>query len=178
MARNNKTRRVLPAQEPLWEAHYRRFLRLVRCPETAADLLQDLRLKVFEWTLKHGDPERLGAFAATVARSVFVDWCRRKLRPAHALVSDDDSLAEEVPDLAPNPHERLDAALWRRSVRAELDRVTKSPKQRQILATWGEPAEAVAALVGCTEDAVRTYRCKHTKRLAQNPRLRDLARAA
>lgn len=178
MARNNKPRRVLPAQEPLWEARYRHFLWLVRCPETAADLLQELRLKVFEWTLKYGEPEELGAFAAIAADSVFMDWCRKKLRPGQTLVPDEGSLADELPDPSPDPHERLNAARWHRSVRAELDRSTESAVQRGILAAWGDKAAAVAAKVGSTEVAVRNYRRRLTQRLKQNPRLRELGRAA
>ncbi len=178
MARNNKTRRVLPAQEPLWEKHYRRFMRRVGCPETAADLLQNLRLKVLEWTLKQGNPENLEAFAAKAAGSVFFDWCRKKQRSGYALVLDDEAFADELPDPGPDQHARLDAVRWHRSVRDELDRATESPVQREILATWDESADTVAETVGSTVVAIRTYRYKLKRRLKRNPRLRELANAA
>src|SRR5262245_43011542 len=112
MARNDQNRRVLPAQEPFWEAQYRRFMRLVGCPETAADLFQDLRLKVLLRTRKHGEPQTPKAFVATVARSVFVDWCRKEQQTKHEFRPDDELLVGEVPDPGPDPHERLEDAAW------------------------------------------------------------------
>lgn len=179
MAHSTKNRRVLPAQEPLWETHYRRFRRLVRCPETAADLLQELRLRVLEWTRRHGEPKREGAFVAQAARSVFADWCRAKRRSAWlSLLQGEESPEDEVPDPGPDPYERLESSIWLRTVRAELNEATNSPAQREILATWDEPTEVVAVTIGSTPTAVRTYRYKLVRRLRQNRRLRDLARAA
>jgi|JI10StandDraft_1071094.scaffolds.fasta_scaffold00275_10 RNA polymerase sigma factor (sigma-70 family) len=175
MARNHKNDRVLLIQEPIWETHYRRYVRLVRCLDTAADLLQDLRLKVLEWTLRHGEPKCLRAFVAQAARSVFADWCRAKRRRPTPIPLDDEPLAHELADVNPTPAEQLEAARWKTRVRAVLDAATESPSQRAILATWDEPTDAVAAAIGTTPTAVRTYRHKLARRLRLNRRLLELA---
>lgn len=173
MARNAKNRRVLPAQEPLWERHYRRFLRQVRDPEAAADLLQQLRLRVHERITRHGEPEALERFAAVAARSVFVDWLREKRRRPETIPQDE--LAQEPADAAVDAHATLEKATWLALVRSELALATSSETLRAIVALWDEPGHVVAGAVGTTIAAVRTYRYKLQRRLAANPRLRTLA---
>jgi DNA-directed RNA polymerase specialized sigma24 family protein len=174
MARNNKNaRRVLPKQEPLWEQLYHRFLRKVNCPETAAELLQQLRLQVLKWTQENGEPENPEHFSKVAAHSVFIDWLRSGYRRVDAISLDDDR-ALEASDESPSPEALLADADWQAAVREELAKVTESPLQRAILAEWDEPLESIAERFDSTAAAVGTYRNKLRKRLRLNARLASL----
>lgn len=175
---NRGARRVLPVQEPLWEAYYRRFTRHCGDPEIAADLLQHLRLKVLHWMQREGSPDSMHALLEVAYANILRDWLRSKMRSHEVRKNGDDDGNVAEPDIRLGSDERLIREEWRTRVRDEFGSVAMSETLRAVLLGWEEDAESLAVRLRTTPGAVWNYRDRLKRRLKCNRRLRKLLREA
>lgn len=160
-----------PTAATIHKLYRRRFRRATRDDGLAADLCQKLWLKMAGHKARHGEPDDERQLTNVAATSLIKDWWRQEKRvvveplPEHS--------AKLVDNATPSPEDELAKAKWRIAVRAELNRVVKSEKQRQLLLA-GKKAVTLARHLGMTPAAIRKRRSRLIQRLRHNPRLREL----
>ena len=153
------------------DRYYKRFLRKTRNPAVAADLYQELWLKVDRYIARHGQPDDERRLVDVAAASVFKDWWRRERRRAMESLPEDE--VQEPRDTSRLCHEELARAELHAAVRDTLNEVVPNEKHQQLLLAAVDAA-TLAARFGTTPTAIRTCRHKLLKRLHRNPRLREL----
>lgn len=172
--RHCMNQRVTPAAHALAEEikkHYcQRFRRWTRDASEAEDLCQELFLRAYKLLDRHEELHRNHRLLGVMARNVLCDWWRKQKKgrlepldeqrePADETVATDESLAR--------------ARLWP-TVRAEVERLVKRDRQRQMLLVGDEELTDVAKRLQTTAATVYQTRCKLLARLARSPRLRQL----
>jgi RNA polymerase sigma factor (sigma-70 family) len=115
--------------------------RQTRCRDTAEDLVQQLWLKLLDWTRRGrfvpSDDSGLRAFLFSSARNLYLDECVRK---------------HSVSRTTRQPHEELE-----RNLAAQ---VGSAPRPEDLIAAWQVRAvvdQALATLPGCQRDVVRLW---------------------
>lgn len=170
----------LPPQDPVWKKHYERYQRETGDPDVAADLTQELVLKVLYYQSRVGQSRPVtlhdleGLLNAAHAQ-VFVDWLRRKYRTPQLQPLDDEDGPEPV-DPAPGAEDRLGPEEWREQVREELADLPLTKRQRRLLKYLDEKASRVARKTRTSPAAVRRRRSDLYQHLRRNRRLRRLYR--
>lgn len=168
------TKSTMPAAHALAEEikkhYYQRFRRWTRDASQADDLCQELFMRGFKLLDQHEALHDNHRLLGVMARNVLCDWWRKqktgRLEPldeqresADETVAADESLAR--------------ARLWP-SVRAEVERLVKSERHRQMLLVGDEELTDVAKRLQTTAATVYQTRCKLLARLARSPRLWQL----
>ena len=164
-------RRIAAARPPAADAEaqfYQRYaprvrrygLRLLREPQAAADLVQQVLLMTIE-KLRAGqvdEPERLGSFVLGVCRRIALDLQRTRRRQQRLL----DTFAGDVPAGMAEREPRLDDARLLHCLECLPER------ERSILVMTfydDRPAGDVAAQLGLSEVNVRVIRHRALERL-------------
>ncbi|HET7702058.1 MAG TPA: sigma-70 family RNA polymerase sigma factor [Candidatus Limnocylindrales bacterium] len=157
---------VIVEETPALERYVRS---LVRDPDEAADIVQEVCLRLLVTSRAQGLPATPGAWMNRVAHNVVISSARRRQtvgRYAHALVDR---------DVAPAVDE---AALERERSRelAEALAATRGPdRDALVMAATGHPTRDIAARLGRTEIATRTLLCRARSRMRSRLLAADLA---
>lgn len=158
--------RAIVDETPALERYVRS---LVRDPDEAADIVQEVCLRLLVTSRAQGLPATPGAWMNRVAHNVVVSSARRRQtagRYAHALVDRDVSPAVD------------DAALDRersRELAAALAATRAPDRDALVLAATGHPTRDIAARLGRTELATRTLLCRARSRMRSRLLAADIA---
>lgn len=148
-----------------------------RLPDAdAADLKQTTWLRAFEHLDRLKDPERIGAWLATVARRE----CLRELRRGARVRPCEGEILQRQPDLAAMPDAPLLAAERRAAVRSA---VTALPQRDRGLLNllYGDPSPSYADIgrtLGMPVGSIGPTRGRALARLRRHERVAELAAVA
>lgn len=132
--------------------------------ETAADLVQDTFLRLWLQRDRLESMDAPGAFAATVARNLALDWLRAQGRHPQTPL---DALAETV-DSAPRPDHIVEASQAADTLQAIMTQLP--PAQRSILdmrQAQGLEIAEIAKVIGSSENNVRVLLCRARAKVKQ-----------
>ena len=153
-------------QTPALERYVRS---LVRDPDEAADIVQEVCLRLLVTSRAQGLPATPGAWMSRVAHNVVVSSARRRQtagRYAHALVERD--VAPAVDETAID-HERS------REIAEALAATRATDRDALVMAATGHPTRDIAARIGRTEIATRTLLCRARSRMRSRLLAADMA---
>ena len=142
---------------------YGYFLRRVRCEARAADLYQELFLRLHRFRETYDPSRPFEPWFFHIARHVLVDEWRRRAREGQVAL--DESLADTS---APDARERAEA---RQEARRQLESL--SPEQARILVdakVWGFDYAEVAGALSKSVDAVKQAASRSLRRLRAAPK--------
>ena len=147
-----------------------RYVRsLVRDPDEAADIVQEVCLRLLVTSRAQGLPATPGAWMNRVAHNVVVSSARRRQtagRYAHALV--EREVAPAV-DEAAIDHERS------REIAEALAATRPTDRDALVMAATGHPIRDIASRIGRTEVATRTLLCRARSRMRSRLLAAELA---
>ena len=136
------------------------------------DIVQDVLLKMWEQhELLQPDPQKLKAYAATLARNICLN--KQKHRQRHPFLrflwgEEREETPMPEPAAAETPHSRLENEEMQRVYRSALARLPEN--QRKIFLMRNEhdlPFSEIACILGTTESSVRGMLCKARARLLE-----------
>ncbi len=130
-----------------------------RDPDEAADLLQEIVLRLLVECRAGRSPDRPAAWAITVGRNLAISRARRR-RTAEAAL---DWLPR--PDATPSPEDALAARERDRALVAALASVPGDAATAVALAAQGYQGREIAHRIGRTELATRTLLCRSRARM-------------
>ena len=136
---------------------YRFSLFLSGDPALADDLTSETFLRV--WTVR--ETVRLAtvkAFLFTIARNLFLQWQRKKLRHAE--------LDDRIPDPRPGPEASAERSVAVAAVIARLDQLQEPDRVAVLMRADGVPYEDIARVLGIGVAAARVKVHRARRRLA------------
>ena len=145
--------------------------------EEAQDVTQEVLVKLLSHRPRV-EPERLGPWLLRVTRNACYDLLRkRRVRRGGGSQEVDGEDALEIPDAAPDPRMRAEAAQFRRRLTAELGRLGEPYRSVVILREIeGLPYQEIADALEMPLNTVRVV--LHRGRLKLRERLREEYRDA
>ncbi|HSS34693.1 MAG TPA: sigma-70 family RNA polymerase sigma factor [Patescibacteria group bacterium] len=130
-----------------------------RDPEEAADLVQEVALRLLLEVRAGRRPERPAAWAMTVGRNLAISRARRRQTAGRSL----DRLPQ--PDPLPSPEATVLDQERDQALERALAEVSSTDRRAVVLAASGYRGREIAADLGRTELATRALLCRARSRL-------------
>lgn len=151
----------------LFERHHRRIynylLRMTGHPATAEDLTSEVFLRILKYRSSYRHQARFTTWLFQVARNLFLDHLEKR-RP-------EDSCDDFPPAAASNgrhPEDLLQASQESRLIREALKRLPPRKREVLFLSRYRDMKyEDIAAIMGCTEGAVKILVHRSLKELRE-----------